>query len=191
MDTIIERLDGWIKTNRPIYYKDLNKGLSNNEIKQWQDKFGFKFPKEFKCLYQWRNGQLSSNDNDFFFDFHLFDNIEKVYDAWCFGNKDLVEYNNEDIIFWGPSWLKCFSTWTNNGFCLDVNGDLGILGGMVNFIQDGESNVHYPNLKIMLEIVVSQFEQGVYGNNKKDFENGFELIDYEKANQIYNEIISA
>lgn len=177
IDNIIERLDNWIKANRPNYYKDLNQGLSSNQIKEWEDKFGFKFPEEFKCLYQWKNGQLSSNDNDFFFDFHLFDSIEKVYDAWCFGNKHLVEYNNKEIMCWGSSWLKCFSTWTNNGFCLDVNGDISIPGSMVNFIHDGESCVYYPNLKIMLEMVVNQFEQGAHGSNKKGFRDGFEIID--------------
>ena len=44
-------------------------------------------------------------------------------------------------------------------------------------------------LIIMMEIIVNQFEQGVYGYEEKDGETTFGLIDEEKADKIENDFI--
>src|SRR5689334_2495946 len=91
MEQIINRLDQWIQKNRPEYYKILKPGLSDNEIKEWEIKFGFEFPQDFKALYQWKNGQPDAC-REYFYDYCFFDPIETMF--WFSG---LWERNFNEI----------------------------------------------------------------------------------------------
>jgi len=177
MKEIIERLDKWVSENRPEYYKDLNTGLSDFEIKAWETKFGFEFPEEFKWLYQWKNRQSNSN-REYFFEYQLFDSMEMVYDQWKFGKDELSEDNEEDFIAWGHSWLRFTSMLNSDGFCVDVKGDLGHPGSIVYYIHDDENEMIYPSMKKLFGTIISQFEQRVYGyNTKEDGRRVFEILD--------------
>lgn len=192
MKHIINRLDQWIRENRAEYYRDLNPGLSDSEIKDWEDKFGFEFPEDFKTLYQWRNGQRDQRgeNREYFVSYHFFNDIEMVYGQWEFGNDELVDFNEDGIIAWGKSWLRFLCALNDDGYCLDVDGNLGEPGNIIYFIHDGDNDVVYPNLKTMMEIIVNQFELGAYGYKLTDCgETTFELIDQEKADKIYDDFI--
>lgn len=180
--TII-KLDTWLKENRNEFYKKLNKGLTDTEIQVWEDKFGFKFPEDFKNLYQWRNGQKAENRECFFYH-QYFDPIEVVYEQWEFGNEDLTEFNEDDSIVWGESWLRFTSAIDSNGYCLDVKGDFKEVGAIVYYIHDDENEVLFANLETMLEMILNQFEQGVYGYAEVDETVSFVVINPIKAKEI-------
>jgi hypothetical protein len=62
MEDLIQRLDSWLKQNRPEYYAQLLPGLSDEELTAFEKTLGVALPDEFKLLYQWRNGQKDELD---------------------------------------------------------------------------------------------------------------------------------
>ena len=49
MEDAIERLDLWLKGNRPDYYAQLNPGLTDEEIGALEARIGVTLPDEFKA----------------------------------------------------------------------------------------------------------------------------------------------
>ena len=188
MKDIIQRIDRWLQANRPNYYKNLEPGLSTQEIIEWEAKIGFVFPEDFKILYQWKNGQIDES-REYFMDFSFFDPIEMVFEQWEDGNVDLVDFNNDETIAWGPSWLRIMSGFDADGYCLDVKGDLGKPGQIVYFIHDAENFIIYPDLKTMFNVMATKFEEGVYKCSEQEGKSKIEIIDEEKAKKITNRLV--
>lgn len=180
----ITKLDNWLKENRNEFYKKLNSGLTTNEIKGWEKKFGFELPNNFKMLYQWKNGQKPEN-RECFCNHLYFDPIEVVYEQWKYGKEDLTEFNDEDTIVWGESWLQFMSTIDSNGYCLDVNGDFKDARNIIYYIHDDENKVLFINLETMLQMILNQFEEGVYGYKKENGLVSFKIMNTLKANKIF------
>lgn len=185
---VILKLDHWLKENRNEFYKKLNKGLTDNQIKDWETKFGFNFPEEFKVLYQWKNGQKPSN-RECFFNHLYFDSIDIIYEKWLDNNEDLVEFNEDDNIVWGESWLCFMSTIDGNGYCLDVEGELSNKGNIIYYVHDDVNEVLFKDLKTFTEMVLEQFKQGVYGYKKRSKTITFELIHPETATEIFKNYV--
>lgn len=179
----IKKLDNWLKENRNEYYSKLNNGLTSEQMKDWEAKLGFNFPNDFKVLYQWKNGQKPEN-RECFFGHLYFDPIEVVYEQWEFGNEDLTQFNEDDTIVWGESWLQFMSAIDSNGYCLDVNGDFKEPGNIIYYIHDDENEALFANLETMMEMILNQFEQGVYGYAQADGVISFALINPIKAKEI-------
>lgn len=179
----ITKLDNWLKENRNEFYKKLNNGLTTNEIKGWEKKFGFELPNNFKMLYQWKNGQKPEN-RECFYNHLYFDPIEVVYEHWEIGNEDLTEFNEEGTIVWGESWLRFMSAIDSNGYCLDVNGDFKEAGNIIYYIHDDENEALFSDLETMMKMVLNQFEEGVYGYAEVDGIVSFVLINSIKEKEI-------
>ena len=180
----VKKLDTWLKENRNGFYKKLNKGLTDTEIQVWENNFGFKFPEEFKTLYQWKNGQKAEN-RECFFNHLYFNPIEVVYEQWEIGNEDLTEFNEEDDIVWGESWFKFMSSIDDNGYCLDVNGDFKDAGNIIFYAHDGDNEVIFRDLKTIVEMIINQFEEGVYGYKKENDIISFSLINKLREREIF------
>ena len=57
MDDLIQRLDSWLRQNRPEFYQQLLPGLSDEELANFEKTLGVELPDDFKLLYQWKNGE--------------------------------------------------------------------------------------------------------------------------------------
>lgn len=189
MKEIIERLDKWIKENRPDYYKDLNPGLTPDEIKEWESKLDLELPEDFKLFYQWRNGQKEENQEDFFHSCS-FSDMENVFEHREFENEELEDSDYEEGEFWAKSWLRFMVSMDEGGWCLDVEGDLEEPGNIIQYLNtQPDQEVYYPNIKTMLEVIVNQFEQGAYGYETTNGLASFGVISEEKISKIENQFI--
>lgn len=153
MRKTVDKLDKWLCENKPEYYQMLNPGLSDDDIRNWESKFGFGLPEDLKILYQWKNGS-TDECREYFFEYCFFDPIEMLYEQWDFGKEDLLEYNEEGKVNWGKSWLRFMSTWNGDGYCLDMNGDLGEPGNIVYYVHDSDGVIMYSGLKVIIEEVI-------------------------------------
>jgi len=192
MKEIIAKLDKWLKKNRPDYYKNLNSGLSDEEIIHWEKQFGFEFPEDFKMLYQWKNGQKKTEQDEGLFDADIFDEMKTVHEQWTMFGDDLLDLNEEDNIAWGESWLPFMRFRHNsNSYCLDVKGELGKAGSIVYLTEDAAPlEVMFSNLQTMLEMIINQFEEDVYAyiQNKGKFIS--ESTDDEKRREILRKFMA-
>ena len=66
---------------------------------------------------------------------------------------------------------------------------MGDPGSIVNFIHDGENEVVFTSLKRMMEMIVTLFEQGVYGYKEIKGKLSFVTIDPESKDKIFDEFI--
>ncbi len=57
MTVLLDRMDRWLKSNRPDYYARLRPGISNERLNEFEARFDLTLPVEFRLRYQWRNGQ--------------------------------------------------------------------------------------------------------------------------------------
>ncbi|HEY9729582.1 MAG TPA: SMI1/KNR4 family protein, partial [Chroococcales cyanobacterium] len=67
MPDLIERLDRWLRQNRPGYYSQLLPGLTDEQIMEFEEALGISLPPDFKLLYKWKNGQPSGHYDSFIF----------------------------------------------------------------------------------------------------------------------------
>ncbi|MCZ8354288.1 MAG: SMI1/KNR4 family protein [Cyclobacteriaceae bacterium] len=175
MNELLSELENWIKIKRPTLYQSLNNGLTDEEIRYWQEKFGFSFPEEFVELYKWRNGQDSSN-YEYFFNMNYFDEIEVVYNQWEDGNDNLTEFNDNNNIAWGKYWLRFFSRIDSNGFCIDVKGELEKENSIIEYIHDGENAKAFSSLTSLFSFILKCFQEEVFtyelinGEYKENFD---------------------
>src|SRR4051794_11035586 len=57
---MIDRLDRWLRANRPDYYNALQPGVSDDRLDAFESRFGLLLPPAFRLLYRWRDGQADS-----------------------------------------------------------------------------------------------------------------------------------
>lgn len=188
MNDIITQLDTWLKEHRPAYYAQLNPGLSASELTEWQNRFGFEFPEEFKQLYQWKNGQSAEN-REYFFDFCFFESMDLVYDEWDMACEDLLEFNEEGSMAWGESWLKTMSLLNGDGYCLDATGDLGDPGSIVYFIHNDVNKIVFDSLIDMMNMILTLFEQEVYDYREQNGSPSLVIKDEEKRDEIFKDFM--
>ena len=86
----IQRLDTWLKHNRPEYYQSLLPGLTEAELAEVERKLEVLLPDDFRALYSWRNG--SDLDEPIGLDYLSWISAEGVVSEWqslrnvAFGN---------------------------------------------------------------------------------------------------------
>ena len=54
--SVLENVDQYLKTSRPDYYAILEPGLTDEGIRELEEKFNIKLPADLRALYQWKNG---------------------------------------------------------------------------------------------------------------------------------------
>jgi cell wall assembly regulator SMI1 len=185
MDTLIARLDRWLKEHRPAYYAALQPGRSEHRLREFEQGIGFRVPDTFKELYVWKNGQdpkcfaaLQHN--------RMFMSLEVVLDRHRMMNELLAGGEFDDEMWWSPKWVPYLDNGGGDHQCIDMGGEFGgIEGQVIGFWHDWESrDIEYPSLEKWLEVFVTSLEAGLWHDTGGDLHP----IDEDKWDEFLGEM---
>lgn len=162
MTDLIERLDTWLRENRPDYYAKLNPGISDEELNTLEAKLGVALPEEFNSLHRWRDGQSSRNFKSFYYNYTLMDADDIAETVKV--NNELLEAGDFKLPdWWDPRWIPFLSNGSGDNYCIDMAGSFGgVKGQVLEFNHDYESReIHHASFAKWLESVVRGFEEGM------------------------------
>ncbi len=153
MKKLIEILDANLKTKRPDYYSKLNPGLTDEKIKQLEEKYHFVLPDELKELYKWKNGQ-QENCYSSLINNSMFLSLESA-----FSSKEILDgmigSDFEIVNWWNENWFPIFDNGGGDHICYDAKGIFtGESGQIIEFWHaDHDRNVIFPNFVSLMEAI--------------------------------------
>ncbi|MEE3715852.1 SMI1/KNR4 family protein [Tumidithrix elongata RA019] len=116
MQELLEKLEQWLRLNKPEYLSRLQCGLTLKEIEDLATPLSLRLPEEIVQLYQWRNGSEASGDN--FFLIYRFLPLREAIEDTLHLRKDaeaypLFESNDRKMGFpnyydWQYHWFSIF-----------------------------------------------------------------------------------
>jgi cell wall assembly regulator SMI1 len=160
METVIARLNTWLKSNRAAYDAQLLAGATAEEIRQLEQVLNLSLPESFKALYRWHNGQPGSS-YDVFHDNKMLLSLKEIEETWVM-LKELLESGEFGIEnWWRLGWVPFLYDGAGNHLCLDLEGTFtGQKGQLIEFWHDdADRNILYPDFDHYLETVVECLEQ--------------------------------
>jgi cell wall assembly regulator SMI1 len=160
--SLLTRIDQWLAQNRPDYYAKLQKGVSNDQLDQFENRFNFKLPDTFKLLYSWRNGQEESCSASFvgnrmFMSLGSIASTKEMLDG-------MIGEDFEDPEHWKEQWVPFLENGGGDYLCIDLgSGNQGTAGQLVEFWHaDKDRKTVYPSLKDWAQQLQSSMESGAY-----------------------------
>jgi len=177
MKKLVNRLDGWLRKCRPQYYRQLLPGLTESELKVFEDSLGFGLPQSFRELYLWRNGQPQDCSDAFQYN-TMFQRLEDVAESRGIMNGLLESGSFDKENWWHYKWIPFLQHYGGDHLCVDMDGSFGGKPGQVlYFYHDSEDRViRFPSLEKWLESFVVTLEAGMW----EEKESGFQPKDYDR-----------
>jgi cell wall assembly regulator SMI1 len=157
---LIERMDRWLAANRSEYYAQLQRGVSDNTLDDFENRFGLKMPEAFRLLYQWRNGQRADRF-DSFQDNRMFASLEDIVET-----KEMLDAmigaDFDDPTWWRRGWVPFLANGAGDHLCVDLTAENGGRPGqIITFWHDWEDrSVKYDSFAAWLEALVESMEDG-------------------------------
>lgn len=183
MKELMSRLDSWLKTNRPDFYRQLSPGVSESEIDAFEDSLGFKLPQSFKELYMWKNGQSCSDAFQYNREFLDLESVRENRDL----SNGCLEGGDFDLAnWWHPKWIPFLKHCGGDLLCLDMDGTFGGVPGQILYYYHDSSDrtIQFPSLGNWLDWFVVTLEAGMWEEN----EYGFQPKDYARVNSIMKQM---
>lgn len=171
MKSIIAKLEVNIKEKRPLFYDQLKKPLTEQEISELEKKYNKKLPQDLKELYLWKNGQ-KQDCYESFVNNSMFEPLESVLSA----NQELTEmigYDFEIENWWNENWLPIFSNGAGSYICYDLKGIFtGQKGQLVEYWKgDNDRQV----IDMRLVDFLNNLNQYYETNSKNNFDKKFDI----------------
>jgi cell wall assembly regulator SMI1 len=174
IDSVIEKVDQYLKTNRPEYYAILNPPLTNEGITLLEEEYRIKLPADLRALYKWKNGH-----EEIYFDQNFIDNFQFFsLDVSLRDARELTEMIGLDFTrenWWNKHWVP-FLMRGSDCYCYDMEGTFtGNKGQIIEFVHDdGWRPVVAPNLTAFLEHIIISWPN----NTCTGFDDGQVQMDY-------------
>ena len=142
MESLIARLDRWLKEHRPAYYAELQPGLSGARLDQFERDIGFRRPDAFRDFYAWRNGQNPGCSAALQFN-RMFMSIDDVLGMHRLLTEMLEGGEFDQEVWWSPGWVPFLANGGGDHQCIDMGGAFGgAEGQVINFWHDwGSRNI--------------------------------------------------
>jgi cell wall assembly regulator SMI1 len=157
----IERLDKWLAVNRPSYYAQLQAGVNEAQLKQFEEQFKMTLPDTFHQLYKWRNGQLVSSyvalqGNRRLLSLEEIASVKDMLDG-------MIGFDFEDPSYWRKAWVPFLSNGGGSYLCLDMSAeDGGTAGQLIGFWKaDVDRPIEHASLDTWLVDLVQTIEAGL------------------------------
>jgi cell wall assembly regulator SMI1 len=182
---LIERLDKWVKENRPSVYEKLLPGLSSEEISRLEKDLGVALPDQMRAFLEWRNGQTLYDVESFYYNYTLMDagDIGESNDML----NELLEGGDFDREnWWNPKWVPFMANGAGDYYCVDMEGSFGgQVGQVLEFNHDYEArDIQFPSFAKWLETTVEAFEAGLFEYG----DYGMEPVDDEQYQAVRKRI---
>jgi cell wall assembly regulator SMI1 len=169
MSGLIDRLDRWLAQNRADYYKQLEPGVTEEEVVALEAELGYALPQGLRALLKWRNGQGPRNFDCIYYNYSLMsaDEISGVRQS----NNELLEAGDFDIPnWWFPEWVPFLSNGGGDNYCIDFAGTFaGTRGQIIVWNHDYEARpIEHVDFDHWLQTLVEAcekcfLEDGDYG----------------------------
>jgi cell wall assembly regulator SMI1 len=161
INSVIENVDHYLKTNRPEYYAILNPGIADEDIIELEEKHNIKLPADLRALYQWKNGHTEEHFLEKFIDLNQFFSLEISLNT----AQELTEMIGLDFTkenWWNKNWIPILSS-DGDHYCYDLEGTFtGNKGQIIRSIHDdGWRPVVAPNLTAFLENVLISWPNNI------------------------------
>ncbi len=157
---LIKRIDKWLQTNRSEYYNNLNIGINDTELDDFEKRFTLKLPEDFRAFYKWRNGQninyfKSIQENRIFLPLSEISETKDMLDG-------MIGYDFEDPKWWRSSWIPFLSNGGGDYLCLDLLAEDGGQPGQVfSYWHDWEDrSIEYNSFQMWLSDLADSMENG-------------------------------
>jgi cell wall assembly regulator SMI1 len=157
---LIERLDRWLRANRPGYYAHLQPGVTEAQLDRLNARFSIALPDGFRQLYRWRNGHdmHSSESLQHNLMFSSLEDIARIKELM----DSMIGSDFEDPRWWRRSWVPFLENGAGDHWCLDLLAeDGGRPGQVITFYHDWDQRpIRFPSLETWLEHLVGSMESG-------------------------------
>jgi cell wall assembly regulator SMI1 len=155
---LLERLEHWLQTHRPAYYKTLNPGIEPVELDRFASYVGKPLPDSFWQLYLWHNGtngEGSFQNNRFFMPLSQVQSSHEMLTG-------MIGTDFEDPNWWRADWIPFLESYGGDHVCIDLGGSFrGIPGQVIEFWHDNETRpIEAPSFELWLEAFVRALEAG-------------------------------
>ena len=160
MESLLERMERWLATNRPDYLARLQPGVIDAQLDAFEDRFSIKLPSAFRKLYRWRNGQAEGNYKSLQLN-RMFSTLESVADT-----KELMDgmigSDFDRPEWWRRGWVPFLSNGGGSHLCVDLTAeDGGRPGQLVAFWKaDEDRPIEYASVEAWLADLVESMESG-------------------------------
>ena len=143
----LEKLNENLKEFRSELYSELNDGLSESEIEEYEKNLNTKFPEDLKELYMWKNGQ-NIDCYDSFVNNSVFISLERSMEI-VKEHLELSKTEFETLNWWNKSWIPILDNGGGDYLCYDLEGTFtNLKGQLVEFCHEEKyRNVISPTLE--------------------------------------------
>jgi cell wall assembly regulator SMI1 len=189
MNDLIQRLDKWLRANRPEYYDYLLPGLSDEEIMILEKALKVELPEDFKLFYKWKNGQKGQSGC-------LIPALEWLKaERVISSSRNAPSVEADGFVNWtdemwekdkSQKWITFLSDSTANEYILDLQGVFdGKPNQIVSFWSDalGGDLIMHESFYKWLETVVMALEKGFFTEDEDDRS----LADYDNYYKLLSE----
>lgn len=116
----LERIENWLRENRPEYYALLEPPASKDAIQSAEEDCGLEFSLPFKSLYQWHNGQRPREFTPLIFNL-TFMTLPQVVETKK-ALDDVASFDQWERDSWWPNWIPFLDNGGGDFLCFDLRG---------------------------------------------------------------------
>jgi cell wall assembly regulator SMI1 len=170
MPALLERLERWLRDNRPEYYDWLRPGLPERELTALERDLGRNLPAGFRELYRWHDGQEPECTIAFQYN-QMFMSMDNVKLVWAALGQLMDGGEFPETNWWSKAWLPFLDTGNGDHLCVDLDGAFsGVSGQVLTFYHDWECrNIEFPSLEKWMDAFVQSVEAGLWEEEEDEF----------------------
>ncbi len=150
---LLDRLERWLRRNRPHFIKSLPPGAAQAQLNELQAKLGLPLPEELRTLLAWHNGQGEDFIGRFEQDWLLM-SCEQIVAAKGDLDHDAASTG------WNPAWIPFLDNDAGDFLCLDTSQAKAPVRGF--WLGQKEHEIEAPCLTDWLADFVENVEKGNY-----------------------------
>lgn len=172
-DSLIARLDQWLRTYRPDYYARLLPGASASRIAALERRVGRALPPLLKEMLAWRDGAgwVDVGDREDLAYEGMWMSIEQITEVMTMLDEmaEIDEWERDN--WWCVGWVPFLDTISDDCLCVDLVGSFGGRPGQVlKFIHDDEWRpIRYRSFDAWLQTFVEALEAGLLSADEDGF----------------------
>ena len=165
MDSLIARLDLWLRTNRPQYHESLLPGAPASSIDALERRVGAALPPLLEEMLAWRDGTGGVDllaDEDLACEGRWMSIAEITETVDMLDDMAAVdEWERDD--WWCAGWVPFLMTFSDDYLCVDLIGSFGGQPGQVLkfWHDDKERPIAYPSFDAWLRTFVEALEEAM------------------------------
>lgn len=117
---LIDRIDQWLRENRPPYYSTLRPGASAEALDAAERQLGVTFPQSLRALYRWRDGQRRDSFDPLLLNLTFMPLEAVIENKLMLDGMIGTEFTEPD--WWRRDWVPFLENGGGDLLCVDLGG---------------------------------------------------------------------